>query len=257
MMFEKHFNREYISADFPHFVPLEELEYNKEWAQGLVDDDFIAVRWREDWERGGWERNAREGERIAAHGGLILEICAGPGAGYVPATLRADYSATTMISDLCPTVVRLWREHFAKMQNPPPNIHYAAFNVCDMPFADNSLDVICGSAAIINIEGNRDKALHEIFRVLKPGGLFVFDYIFVTEEFYNQMPPHAQRAIRERHPTIFWDTLGAFDTLGFSQVETIKTGTWSNETDDSNLADLCRELNTPLIFSCFTQYCIK
>ena len=61
-------------------------------------------------------------------------------------------------------------------------MEYAALDVCDMPFYNNCLDVISGSAAIINIEGDRDKALKEIYRVLKPGGSFVFDYIFVTEK---------------------------------------------------------------------------
>lgn len=61
-------------------------------------------------------------------------------------------------------------------------MEYAALDVCDMPFYNNWLDVISGSAAIINIEGDRDKALKEIYRVLKPGGSFVFDYIFVTEK---------------------------------------------------------------------------
>jgi SAM-dependent methyltransferase len=143
------------------------------------------------------------------------------------------------------------------MDNPPPNIEYAAFNVCDMPFKDNSIDVVSGSAAIINIEGDRDKALREVYRILKPGGLFVFDYIFVTEEFYNQMESHIQKAIKDKYPMIFWDTLSVFDELGFSKVETIRTGTWSNENDESGLADFCRSLNTWLTFSGFTRYCVK
>lgn len=45
-----------------------------------------------------------------------------------------------------------WYNHFAKMDNPPPNIEYAAFNLCEIPFIDNSIDVISGSAAIIQTE---------------------------------------------------------------------------------------------------------
>ena len=47
------------------------------------------------------------------------------------------------------------------------------------------------------------------------------------------------------------------DELGFSKVETIRTGTWSNENDESGLADYCRSLNTYLTFSGFTRHCIK
>ena len=256
-MFQKHFNRDYKMYEFPHFVPKEELEYNLDYARRMVEEQWIYYRWREDIERGGWVRYKEQAQRIASHGGLILEICAGPGGGFFPATLMIDYNAHIMVSDLCPTVVREWQSLIKNLDNPPPNVEYAAFNVCDMPFEDNSLDVISGSTAIINVEGDRDKALKEVYRVLKPGGLLVFDYIFITEEFYNQMQPHVQKALKERSPTIFWDALGIFDELGFSQVETIQMGTWSNEDDESDLADFCRSLNTSLTFSSFLRYCVK
>ena len=201
--------------------------------------------------------NKEVAEKIVSHGGLFLEICAGPGGGFVPAVLMNNYDVNIMISDLCPTVVREWRNHFKSMGNPPPNIEYAAFNICDMPFVDNSIDVISGSAAIINIEGDRDKALREIYRVLKPGGLFAFDYIYVSQEFYEQMNPKTRDIIKNRFPTAFWDTLGVFDTLGYKTTTQILKGTWSNNDDESTLADLCRDLNSPLTFSSFIRYCIK
>ena len=143
------------------------------------------------------------------------------------------------------------------MDSPPPNVEYAALDVCDMPFYDNCLDVVSGRGAIINIEGDRDKALKEIYRVLKPGGLFVFDYGFVTQENYYKMPQTAREIIKKRYPTVFWDSLGIFDRLGFSNIETVQTGEWSNKDDESSLASLCRELNTELMFSSFIKYCTK
>jgi len=256
-MFEKYFNRKYEMFEFPYFVPKEELDYNLDYAENIVKEKWVYYRWREDVERGGWKRNEKEAQRIASHGGLILEICAGPGGGFAPAVLMKDYDANIMISDLCPTVVREWQNLFKNMDNPPPNIEYAAFNICDMPYVDNSIDVISGSAAIINIEGDKDIALKEIYRVLKPGGLFVFDYIYITKEFYDQIQQDIQEAIKDRWPTIFWDTLDIFDELGFSEVETIQKGEWSNKDDESTLADYCRSLNTSLTFSGFVRYCTK
>ncbi|MCL2187271.1 MAG: class I SAM-dependent methyltransferase [Defluviitaleaceae bacterium] len=262
-MFTPHFNRVYEFHDFPHFVPKEELAYNLDYAQRMVEEKWIFHRWREDVERGGIARDGRyraEVEKITAHGGLILEICAGPDGGHIPAILMKDYNARIMVNDLCPTVVREWQKLFAAMDNPPPNIEYAAFNVCDMPFHDNCLDVVSGRAAVINIEGggdSRNRALREVYRVLKQGGLFVFDLGYVTEEFFQTLPAEAQKILKERYPTIFWDTLKVFDTLGFSQVEEIETGTWSNENDESDLADLCRSLGVTLAFSGFNRFCTK
>jgi len=256
-MFTQHFNRAYTVRDFPYFVPEEESEYNFDYAKHIVEEQIIPGRWREDVERGGWKRNETIAERIAKHSGLILEICAGPGGGFTPAVLMKDYNARICMSDLCPTVLKEWHKHFAGMDNPPPNIDFAALDVCNLPFADNSLDVVCGSAAIINIEGDRDRALREIYRVLKPGGLFAFDYIFVTEEDFMQMPSTARETIKERYPTAFWDALGTFDALGYSAVEAVPGGKWNNKDDVSNLADLCRSLGTSLDFSGFIRYCIK
>lgn len=256
-MFEKCFNRPYDSVEFPYFVPREELDYNREYAQRMIQEKWVDYRWREDVDRGGWRRNQEAAQRIAAHGGRILEICAGPGGGFVPATLMTDYDAHIMISDLCPAVVREWQRLFREMDNPPPNVEFAALNVCDLPFADNSLDVVSGNGAIINIEGDRDKALREIYRVLKPGGLFVFDFLYVTEDYYKTMPVHAREIIKKRYPGIFWDTLDIFDSLGFSQTQTVAQGEWSNKGDESTLADLCRSLGVEIVFSGFLRYCVK
>ena len=86
-MFEKHFNRKYEMDDFPYFVPKQEREYNLDFAKRMVEERWVYYRWREDIERGGYKRNQEVAKKIVAHGGLILEICAGPGGGFSPAIL--------------------------------------------------------------------------------------------------------------------------------------------------------------------------
>lgn len=49
------------------------------------------------------------GKRIASCDGIILEIGAGPGGGYMPYILKANPDATVIISDLSPTVVHEWK----------------------------------------------------------------------------------------------------------------------------------------------------
>ena len=118
-MLEKHFNREYEMYDFPYFVPQQEREYNLEFAARMVQERWIYYRWREKIERDGWKRNQEVAEKIIAHGGLILEICAGPGGGFSPAIFMKNYNAHLMISDLCPTVVKEWYKLFHSMDSAP------------------------------------------------------------------------------------------------------------------------------------------
>ena len=68
--------------------------------------------------------------------GLSQTIGADPGGGYMPYILKANSDATIIISDLSPTVVREWKSFLDKTLDSP-NIYYAAFDFCDMPFKDN------------------------------------------------------------------------------------------------------------------------
>lgn len=260
-MFEKYFNRPYDLFEFPHFVPREEREYNKEYARMLHEEEWISKIWNDRKNHlEETKKNYRDiAKRIALHGGMILDICTGPAGGFMPSVLLLeDYNAHIMINDLCPSVLREWRNVFKSIESPPPNIEFAAFDVCDMPFVDNSIDVISGYNAIINIEGgDHFKALGQIYRVLRPGGLFVMEDVVVTKECYDTLTPHQQSIFMERYPNIFKDFQNELQELGYESIETIKLGTWSNKNDDSTLAELTRSLGTELIFTEFVKYCIK
>lgn len=261
-MFEKYFNKPFEMVEFPYFVPKEELDYNLEYAQRMVEEKWVSTIWKNKSE----ETNPREKEywqniskRIVSHGGLILEICAGPAGGTMPAVLSEDYDAKILISDLCPTVVREWKKFFNAMEKPPKNVEYAAFSACDMPFKNECIDVVTGFDAIINIEGDRIKTLSEIYRILKPGGLYVMNDCAVEKEFANSMNENIKKAFLERYPNgnFFNDYYDELQALGFSSIETLIINKWSNKNDDSPLADFTRSLNTELIFNNFTRYCIK
>lgn len=105
-----------------------------------------------------------DAEQIASCDGIILEIGAGPGGGYMPYVLKANPDATIIISDLSPTVVREWKSFLDKALDSP-NLYYAAFDFCNMPFKDNSIDIISDGGGIGNCEGVKAKALKEAYRV--------------------------------------------------------------------------------------------
>ena len=51
------------------------------------------------------------------------------------------------------------------------NVEFLKGEIENIPLPDNSVDVII-SNCVINLSGDKDRVLHEAFRVLKPGGRF-------------------------------------------------------------------------------------
>lgn len=75
-----------------------------------------------------------------------------------------------------------------------------------LPFADRSFDVVLSSLALHNISysGERNKALHEMNRVLKPGGyLAIFD-IFYTKQYSKTLQQLGYEDIRVSPLTLLW-----------------------------------------------------
>lgn len=253
-VFDNITNRSLVMYDFAHSVSKEELEYNKEWAKNMISGGWVKRNW--EWNKNNIASRKQVAKRIVEHGGLILEIGTGPGGGYMPAILLEDFDAEIIISDLSPTVVREWKRLFDSEINPP-NVHYIALDNCDLPFKDNSVDVISAGGGFGNTEGDKFKALTEIYRVLKPGGLYVSGDGFVTQETLKKLPLEAQKILLEKRPDIFQDYYEASVTAGFKTIDNILGGGWSTKNDESFVADLARELDVEIIFTGYLRFCTK
>lgn len=249
-------NRDYKMIEFPYFVEEEELDYNIEWAKEIRNGDWVYKNWEAQTKDGEHKRFLSVAKKIIEHGGLILEIGTGPGGGYMPAILMEDFNANIIISDLCPTVVKEWKKLFDN-EVSPPNVYYAALNNCDIPFKDNSIDVISAGGGFLNTEGDKFKALSEIYRVLKPGGLYVTGDACVKEEYLSTLPKDTYEIIKRRFPSISVDFYKESVEIGFKTIDTQMIGTWSTKGDDSSIANLAEELGVEIIFSSFIRYCIK
>lgn len=138
-----------------------------------------------------------------------------------------------------------------------PRLYYAVFDFCDMPFRDNSIDMISDGGGIGNCVGSRAKALREAFRVLKPGGTLVTSTGFVTRETLAALPEDAQKALLEQRPDVFEDLYEDTVLAGFSQIDSVISGGWYTDGDESTIADLARSLGVNLRFTSYTRYCTK
>lgn len=236
------------------FVPKNEPAYAAEWAKAMVEEKWI----KRNWEAALPANPAMDkvGEYIAALDGITLEIGVGPGGGYMPYILKANPDATIIISDISPTVVTEWKNFLDEILDSP-NIYYAAFDFCNMPFKDNSIDVISDRAGIGNCVGDKAKALKEAYRVLKPGGKLVSSTGFVNKETFASLPTEAQRVLMEKRPDVFEDLYEDTVLAGFNKIDSVISGCWYTDDDESGIADIARSLGVNLKFTSYIRYCTK
>ena len=237
-----------------YFVSEQERNYNIEWANEIQNGKWIKRNWEHSRSDGTHMDNV--GKQIASCDGVILEIGAGPGGGYMPYILKANPDTTIIISDLSPTVVREWKAFLDKSLDSP-NVYYAVFDFCNMPFKDNSIDIISDGGGIGNCEGIKAKALKEAFRVLKPGGKLITSTGFVNKETLAALPEDVQRVLTSECPDVFEDLYEDTVLAGFSKIDSVISGCWYTDDDESTIADLARSLGVNLKFTSYTRYCTK
>jgi ubiquinone/menaquinone biosynthesis C-methylase UbiE len=116
--------------------------------------------------------NGRHHQLVAILAGLrlsadtsVLDAGCGPG-NLVPAL--ASRGCRVHALDASPNMLQLARANAAAFGN----VTYQAGNIEALPFADGSFDVVC-SAGVIEYLPHCERALSEMHRVLRPGGLLV------------------------------------------------------------------------------------
>ena len=243
-------------ADGVHyFVPREEAPERQGFADALKREGWIARNWRAS-------QAAREhpflpiGRRIAMRGGLILEVGAGPGGGFMPFILRADPNASVVVSDLCPTVVEEWRR-FLDAETGSPNLWFAACDFTALPFPDNAFSVVSDAGGVANCIGDRRRALRQIHRVLRPDGVFVTYSGFVSRDTFDALPEAARLRLRAEFPEAFEDLYEETVLAGFRRIDSEAIAGWDTDHDESGFAALCRELGVTVSWTGYVRYCYK
>lgn len=122
-------------------------------------------------------------ERVAPRlaGQEVLEIGCGMGFDTVE-LLRRDVKV--LATDLTPAAVHMAQRHFEVEGLQAEGVRVA--NVLDLDFPDDSFDGVY-SIGVVHHTGDTPRALREIHRVLKPGGMAVISHIYRRPSFFHML----------------------------------------------------------------------
>ncbi len=114
----------------------------------------------------------------------FLDICTGSGLGLIPYLLKLNSNIPCLVSDVSDLIVRGIKKCL-DVKAPLCDISYAVFDAFKIPIRDESLMCVTSNYGIssalseglvynqMDLSYGKDKVLHEIYRILKPGGRFI------------------------------------------------------------------------------------
>ncbi|MBU7032177.1 MAG: methyltransferase domain-containing protein [Theionarchaea archaeon] len=120
----------------------------------------------------------------------VLEIACGT--GFTACMAAHTYHCQITAVDYSEEMIKKARER-AKKEHIEDYIEFKVANVFDLPFEDNTFEVAYFESFLNILAGDKEKALKEITRVVRPGGFVGANEVFRTES----IPPELLRHMEE------------------------------------------------------------
>ena len=166
-------------------------EFNREWVRSYYDQ--YGMR---EWER--WDASPVEQVKLEVHlhylrkhlapNGRILEI--GAGAGRYTQQL-AKISNRLVVADISPGQLQLNRENAHNLGYASAIERWVEADICDLQphFSDEEFDaVVCYGGPLSYVFGESKKALAEMLRVTRPGGLLFLGVMSLWGTIHHFLP---------------------------------------------------------------------
>ena len=126
-----------------------------------------------------WKRHTIELSGIRP-GNVVLDLAGGTGDLTKAFAKRVGKTGRVVLADINESMVRVGRDRLINA-GIAGNVEYTITNAEALAFPDNTFDVCTIAFGLRNVT-NKDKALEELYRVLKPGGqLMILEFSKVTQ----------------------------------------------------------------------------
>jgi demethylmenaquinone methyltransferase/2-methoxy-6-polyprenyl-1,4-benzoquinol methylase len=130
-----------------------------------------------------WKRFTIDCSGVRA-GHTVLDIAGGTGDLTAKFSKLVGSKGQVFLADINDSMLRVGRDKLIN-KGIIGNVDYVQANAEDLPFPDNSIDVITIAFGLRNVT-NKDKALASMYRVLKPGGrLLVLEFSKPQHDWLN------------------------------------------------------------------------